>query len=240
MDSAEMTTLAHRLSNALHLSAPPVAIAFAREVPQGVPPFSEPIAPASADGRTGRVPAGCVFWMRGAEGSFTTVPEDHRNCSVGSLTHGMVSLDEIAHMEDVEALVSSGWVNDAMVPAIPTVAQRPSYVAYGPLADGDFDPDVILLRVNGRQMMVLSDAVGDMSIEGKPQCHIVAVAKEQGRTIGSVGCALSRVRTGMSPDEMTAAVPAAKLAEVVEKVERTASVDGDVARYAASDSRRFG
>ena len=33
----------------------------------------------TADGRTGRVPAGCVFWIRGAERSFTTVAEDHGN-----------------------------------------------------------------------------------------------------------------------------------------------------------------
>ena len=45
--------------------------------------------------------------------------------------------------------------------------------------------------------MVLSDAVPGLRIEGKPQCHIVAIAKEQGEVAASVGCALSRVRTGM-------------------------------------------
>ena len=53
------------------------------------------------------------------------------------------------------------------------------------------------------QMMVLSDALPGMRIEGKPQCHIVALAKEHGEVAASVGCALSRARTGMRPDEMT-------------------------------------
>ncbi len=96
-----------------------------------------------------------------------------------------------------------------------------------------------MLRVNGRQMMVLSDAIPGLRIEGKPQCHIVAVAKE-GEPAASVGCALSRARTGMRPDEMTCALPAAGLEQVVEAIERTAATDSVVAKYAADDARRFG
>lgn len=33
------------------------------------------------DGRTGKVSAGCVFWMKATERAFTTVPEDHGNCN---------------------------------------------------------------------------------------------------------------------------------------------------------------
>jgi len=38
---------------------------------------------------------------------------------------------------------------------------------------------------------------------------------------------------------MTVALPAARLAEVVDAVERAAAVDGVVAKYAAEDARRF-
>lgn len=65
-----------------------------------------------------------------------------------------------------------------------------------------------MLRANGRRLMVLSDALPGLRIEGKPQCHIVAVAKEQGEVAASVGCALSRARTGMRAAEMTCAIPA--------------------------------
>ena len=78
---------------------------------------------------------------------------------------------------------------------------------------------MVLIRVNGRQMMVLSDALPDLRVEGKPQCHIVAVAKEQGNVAASVGCALSRARTGMRPEEMTCAIPAQRLGEVVDKLQ---------------------
>src|SRR6202035_1951314 len=101
------------------------------------------------------------------------------------------------------------------------------------------DPDVVLLRVNGRQLMVISDAIPELRIEGKPQCHIVAVAKETGTAAASVGCALSRARTGMTPDEMTCAIPAASFPSAVDAIERTGEIDTVVARYAAQDARRF-
>jgi len=65
---------------------------------------------------------------------------------------------------------------------------------------------VVLVRVVGQGLMTLRDAFPDLPIEGKPQCHIVAMAKE-GRAAASVGCALSRARTGMKPEEMTVALP---------------------------------
>ena len=236
---SDWATLASELSSALHLSSPPLAITFSDAPPAGVPAFDEPMPEPLADGRTGRVSAGCVFWMKAAEATFTTVAEDHGNCSVGSLTHGFKTLEEVAGNSDVAALLDSGWVTMDVVPEIPVVHDRPGAVTYGPLAETPVDPDVVFLRVTARQMMVLSDAIPGLRIEGKPQCHIVAVAKEQGEPAASVGCALSRVRTGMSPTEMTCAIPAARLPEVVAAILHNAEADNAVAHYAAEDARRF-
>jgi uncharacterized protein (DUF169 family) len=180
-----------------------------------------------------------VFWVHALDRTFTTQPEDHGNCSVGSLTHGFTALEDVAGNSDVAALLESGWVTMDVVPQIPVVHERPAAVTYGPLAETPVDPDVVFLRVNGRQLMVLSDAIPGLRIEGKPQCHIVAVAKEEGVPAASVGCALSRVRTGMPPAEMTCALPADQLAGIVESVQRNASADSVVAKYAADDARRF-
>lgn len=239
MPATDWAGLASALADALHLATPPIAITFSPSPPTGVAPFDAPMPPPAQDGRTGRVPAGCVFWIRASERTFVTLPEDHGNCSVGSLTHGLTTLDEVAGNDDVGALLESGWVSPEIIPHIPTVAERPGAITYGPLAETPIDPDVVLLRVNGRQLMVLSDAMPAMQIEGKPQCHIVAVAKEEARPAASVGCALSRARTGMQPHEMTCAIPATQLADVVRRVAVAADVDGAVAKYAADDARRF-
>jgi uncharacterized protein (DUF169 family) len=231
--------LSTRLSAALNLATTPIAITFSDAAPAGVAPFDRPLPAPLDDGRTGRVPAGCVFWNHATESTFSTVKADHGNCSVGSLTHGFVTLDEVAGNGDVAALLETGWVTMDVVPQIPVVTEAPGAVTYGPLAESPIDPDVVLLRVNGKQLMVLSDAIPNLRVEGKPQCHIVAIAKEQDEIAASVGCALSRVRTGMPATEMTIAIPAGKVGDVIDAVERNAVADAAVARYASEDMQRF-
>ena len=188
--------------------------------------------------RTGKVPAGCVFWMKATDRTFSTVAEDHGNCSVGSLTHGLKTMDEVAGNSDVAALLDSGWVTMDVVPQIPVVKTKYRYITYGPLVESS-DPDVVVVRLNATQLMVLHDAIPGLRFEGKPQCHIVAIAKEQGEIAASVGCMLSRVRTGMSPSEVTCAIPASKLGDVIEALDSTCVADGKVATYAAEDGKRF-
>jgi uncharacterized protein (DUF169 family) len=180
-----------------------------------------------------------VFWMKAADRTFSTVAEDHDNCSVGSMTHGFKTLEEVAGNSDVAALLETGWVTMDVVPQIPVVTEAPGAVTYGPLAESPIDPDVVLIRLTAKSLMVLSDALPGLRIEGKPQCHIVALAKEEGVPAASVGCALSRVRTGMPPTEMTCAIPASQLADVVASVEQHAGADNTVAKYAAEDATRF-
>jgi uncharacterized protein (DUF169 family) len=230
---------AEDLVNALGLQNQPLAISFTQEPPSGVEPFADAMPEPTADGRTGRVPAGCVFWMKAAGRSFSTVADDHANCSVGSVTHGFRTLDEVGDRSDVGTLVGAGWVAPEMFPEIPVVKERYPYVTYGPLRDADQTPDVVFLRVNAKQAMTISDAFPGLRMEGKPQCHIIAIAKESQEPALSVGCMLSRVRTGMPNTEMTCAIPGSKLAAAVQQIKTTAAIDGTVANYASEDSRRF-
>ena len=126
--------LAQGLRQALGVAVPPIAITFHDAIPD-VERFDAPMPPPAPDGRTGRVSAGCVFWMKSTSRTFTTVPEDHGNCSVGSLTHGMKSLEEVAGNSDVAALLECGWVTMDVVPQIPVVRTKPAAVTYGPLAE---------------------------------------------------------------------------------------------------------
>ncbi|MFL6216201.1 MAG: DUF169 domain-containing protein [Blastocatellia bacterium] len=233
-------TMAGELSALLGLQTPPLAITFSESAPEGVARFESNVPEPMADGRTGKVPAGCVFWMEAASKTFTTAPEDHANCSVGSLTHGLKSIEEVAGNSDVAAILESGWVTLDIVPLIPVVKQRYDSITYGPLAETVIDPDVVFLRINARQAMILSDAVPGLKFEGKPQCHIIPMAKEHDAVAVSVGCMLSRVRTGMSNNEMTCAIPAARLGEVVGLLKQTAVADNAVAAYASKDAARFG
>jgi uncharacterized protein (DUF169 family) len=188
---------------------------------------------------TGAVAASCVFWIEGTRGIFATKAEDHGNCSVGSLTHGFKTVNEIARNSDVIALCETGWVTPEALGRIAAVREKPANVIYGPLRDMPVEPSVILLRLNGKQQMLLHDAWPALRFEGKPQCHIVPIAKEHEEIAVSVGCMLSRVRTGMSNNEVTCAIPASRLPALIERLRAARGANNEVAAYAAEDSKRF-
>lgn len=240
MTHEDYKALASELAYILSLQNPPLAISFSKSAPAGIAVFQEPMPAPTDDGRTGRVPAGCVFWIKAQDRTFTTTAEDHGNCSVGCVTHGLKTLEQVANKSDVKCLVEAGWVTPEAFPGIPTVKGDPTHVTYGPLYETSVKPDVVFLRLNPKQAMMLSDAMPEISFQGKPQCHIVAIAKEQNQVAISVGCMLSRVRTGMSNNEMTAAIPAGRLHEVVEKLRTASGADKAVVAYASEDSKRFG
>ncbi len=227
------------LQDLLGLGVPPVAIAFASHVPDGIGRLEGLMPPATADGRTGAVAAGCVFWIEGAQKVFATEAQDHGNCSVGSLTHGFKTMEEIAHNADVAALCETGWVTPEAVSKIAVVREKPKNVVYGPLRDMPLEPSVILLRLNGKQQMLLHDAWPDLRFEGKPQCHIIPIAKEGGEIAVSFGCMLSRVRTGMSNNEVTCAIPASRVSALIVRLRAARAADNAAAAYASEDSKRF-
>jgi uncharacterized protein (DUF169 family) len=158
---------------------------------------------------------------------------------VGSVTHGLKSLPEVMGNEDVQGLLESEWVTPEEAMALPVIQERPQAITYGPAAESPIAPDVIFLRINAQQAMVLQDAFGQLPVAGKPQCHIIPMAKEQGQVVMSTGCSLSRIRTGMSPAEMTCAIPAERLAETVDKLDARKAANAAVAVYANGDLKRF-
>ena len=232
---SEAADLSRRLSVALRLEAAPIAIRFSGDAPA----FGAAFAPPNEAGRTGAVPAGCVFWMKATERTFSSAAADHANCSVGSYTHGLIDLATAASRDDVAAVLAAGWVDEAAVKTLPHVATRPESIVYGPLAECIDLPDVVLVRIDGLGLMSLHGAVRDLRVEGRPQCHIVALAKEERAVAASVGCALSRARSGMPPEQMTCAIPGGRLREVVERLEATVALDRAMANYAAQDAKRF-
>jgi uncharacterized protein (DUF169 family) len=233
---------ANRLVAALHLSVPPIAISFNRSPASRPAPAANaayPLAPPNEFGRTGSAPAGCVFWVLATQSPLTTFAADHANCSVGSLTHGFQSLGEVADNDDVAALLASGWVDEVGVSQLPVIRGPTESVTYAPLRSVSEMPDVVLLRTNARGLMILKDAVPALPVEGKPQCHIVAMAHEQNQIAASVGCALSRARTGMKVDEATCVIPGRKLEGLVAELEFHEALDARMAHYAGVDARRF-
>ena len=93
------TTQAAQLEESLQLSLPPVALAFADELPAGVQPYGEV------------APAGCYFWQEAAQRVFSTTAKDHELCSIGVHTHnlaGASASQPVELMTTLEAMQGLG------------------------------------------------------------------------------------------------------------------------------------
>ena len=231
--------MSEQLESLLGLEHPPIAIHFCSSVPTEVTEFGAQYPQPTDDGRTGAVSASCVFWTKASKRTFYTTAADHGNCSVGSLTHGFLSLEQAAGRADVQALCEAQWVAPEIFPHIPTVNNRPEAITYGPLADATSEPDIVFLRMVAKQVMQLHSAVPTLRFEGKPQCHIVPIALDQKVPAVSVGCMLSRVRTGMTRNEMTCSIPFDQLSDILSALSAVCTADRLVAAYASEDGARF-
>lgn len=234
-----MTSASATLNQLLDLDHEPVAITFLTEASSnGVPRFDAPMSEPTEDGRSGRAAAPCVFWMHGHERTFDTMFEDHGNCSVGLFTHGFAGAEDIIDKHDVGALLDVGWVTMEAFAGVEALDRRPTGVRYGPLHEATSTPDVVLLRVTPKQMMAINDAV-EVEWSGKPQCQILPRAANKGVIAASMGCALSRARTGMGDDELTVAVPGNRVDELVDALAAVNNADSAVVGYATADMARF-
>jgi len=226
------------LVDLLGLTHAPVAITFHESVPSDANWYDAPLTDPTEDGRSGRVPASCVFWADAHQASFTTAPEDHGNCSVGRFTHGLVGAEGILDKADVGTLLEVGWVTMEAFAGVAALTTTPAAIGYGPLAESQGDHAVVLLRISPKQMMTIGDAIA-VEFSGKPQCQIIPRAAERNVVAASMGCALSRARIGMSDDELTVAVPAGRVDELLEGLRSVSRADAAVVGYALADKSRF-
>ena len=197
------------LGELLHLDSPPVAIAFVDTPPSGVPHVSS------------TEPAGCGYWRRAAQGEvFFTVADDHKRCPVGAHTHNVpLSPEEQQELMGlVQTMVGLSYLKMEEVPQIPT-RQTPLRVAvYAPLARTPVAPDVVLVRGNAQQLMLLAEAAqaaglaGSNATMGRPTCAVLPESINSARTAASFGCIGNRVYTGAGANDAYYAIPGEHLA----------------------------
>ena len=136
-EHAPSDRLDHDRRHCSALEHPPVAITFHETAPNGATRyFDEPMSEPTPDGRAGRVAAPCVFWIHGHETTFSTLPQDHGNCSVGLFTHGLADAADIVDKADVADLLDVGWVTMEAFADVAALARRPAAISYGPLDGG--------------------------------------------------------------------------------------------------------
>src|SRR5258708_19439273 len=100
------------------------------------------------------------------------------------------------------------------MPQIPPGKTALQVAVYGPLAAAPVPHDVVLVRGNARQLMLLAEAAqaagvaGTGATMGRPTCAVLPEAINTARTAASFGCIGNRVYTGPDDPEAYFAIPA--------------------------------
>jgi uncharacterized protein (DUF169 family) len=203
------------LAELLGLTSTPVAIAFVDAPPPGVSRVAA------------TEPASCSYWRRAAAGEvFYTVADDHKRCPIGAHTHNVTlsPAEQQELMGLVQTMVGLSYLKMEEVPQIPTRKTPLQVAVYAPLAATPLPPDVVLVRGNARQLMLLSEAAqaagvaGTGATLGRPTCSVLPEAINSERTAASFGCIGNRVYTGAGENEAYFAIPGSQLGLVEEQL----------------------
>ncbi|MGD0568484.1 MAG: DUF169 domain-containing protein [Candidatus Sulfotelmatobacter sp.] len=161
-------------------------------------------------------PSGCSFWKLAAEGSvFYADAPDHYGCLVGAYALGAeLSQSQTAELVELtSAMVKLSYVKAQEVAELPHRSDRLRFVIYGPLKLSPSLPDLVLVRGNVRQLMLLTEAaraagfLKSAPAMGRPACAIIPESLASGQAVLSLACIGNRVYTGLGDHEGYCAIP---------------------------------
>jgi len=184
--------------------------------------------------------SGCAYWKLAAQGqSFYTDAADHYGCPIGAHTHGIDLPDETAQELEgvVGRMVELQYIAMEEVPEIPRVPGPFGVAVYAPLSDAAFEPDVVLVCGNAKQMMLLAEAAhlaglsSDTSMVGRPTCAAIPAVMQSARTATNLGCIGNRVYTDLADDELYFIIAGPQLDTVVEKLATIANANDELESY---------
>src|SRR4051812_7829359 len=124
----------------------------------------------------------------------------------------------------VQNMVGLSYIKMEEVPAIPRRTTPLAVAVYSPLASAPVPPDVVLVRGNSRQLMLITEAAqlagvaGVGPAMGRPTCAVLPSAINSHTVSTSFGCVGNRVYTGTTENEAYVAIPGAHLGAIVESL----------------------
>ena len=234
MTNADLTA---RLTAALGLTTPPIALAFTDAAPAGV----------ATSGAV--VPAACAFWRQAEEAVFYAPAVLHTNCPIGAMTMGF-ELSETTSQELIDAvglMCSVSYITPEEISSIPSTGRKSGGIVYGPLADLPVAPEVVLLWLSPRQSMLFNEATGSACWDtttpapllGRPACAALPLALANDRAAFSLGCMGMRTFTDIADDRLLAVVPGDRLGELADALDAIAAANATMAAYYQEKKAQF-
>jgi hypothetical protein len=134
-------------------------------------------------------------------------------------------------------MVGLEYIRMEEVPAMPKRTEPFGVAVYAPLAEAPVDPDVVLVRGDARQIMLVAEAaraagIGhDGASMGRPACSMIPQAMSTARGNTSLGCIGNRVYTGLGDAELYFTIPGSRLPDVVAKLETVVHANRELQQY---------
>ncbi|RDI35430.1 DUF169 domain-containing protein [Lentzea flaviverrucosa] len=221
--------LAQRLSAALTLTTPPVALSFVDTAPVDIPTTQE------------MSPAACAFWRRAENTTFYAPAEAHHNCPIGHMVMGFQMPDHIAAElgELVTNMCECDYIDADEAAKIPSRTGQHVGIVYGPLAQHPNEPTVVLVWLTAQQAMLCNEANGSAKwsaetvprTTGRPACAALPLSVANDTPVMSFGCTGMRTFTEIDDDRMLLAIPATQLAAFVVAAEASAATNRTMAAF---------
>jgi uncharacterized protein (DUF169 family) len=217
-----------QLRNLLSLRWPPVTITFLDAAPASVPRVE-----AAA-------PSGCTYWKAAAEGAaFYTEESHHYGCPIGAHTHGVnlppEHASELTAM--IETMVGVSYLKGEEVAAIPRREAPFNVAVYAPLSAAQGVPDVVIIRGDAKQMMLLTEAVKAAALAHSPEimfrptCAVVPEVIRSGRPSISLACIGNRVYNELGDDELYCALRGVDLSSLLDRLEAVANANRQLEQF---------
>jgi len=217
-----------QLAELLGLERQPVAITFRESAPDGVSKIET------------AAPSGCTYWKFAAEGqTFYTEASDHYGCPIGAHTHGVdLPVETAKELEGlVGTMVELEYIDMQEVAELPRRAEPFGVVIYAPLLDADFEPDVVLVSGNAKQLMLLAEATHSAGVDcatsmvGRPTCAAIPAVIESGCSATNLGCIGNRIYTGIADEELYFAVNGARIDRVIDRLKVIVNANRELEQF---------
>ncbi len=213
-----------------------VALTFSDIRPEGLPHENLP------------QPSACAFWKLAAEGKiFYAEASDHFGCAIGAYTLG-AELTEVQQQELqglVATMVDLSYLKAQEVLELPRRANPLRFAIYAPLGLSPTLPDVVLVRANARQLMLLTEAaraagcLRNSASMGRPACGIVPESAASGQVVLSLACVGNRVYTGLDDQESYIALPGSVLEAICGRLGAILKANEALAAFHAERQNQF-
>lgn len=228
---------ARDLSKTLALAHAPIGLSRMDAAPAGVTRYGK------------ELPSACAFWRVAEKHPVYVTAEDHRNCPIGLMAMGFEPTPEIGARANalVGQMAELGYLDPAEVAHLPMLPRGHKGLLYGPAAEFETRPEVVLLIVTLAQAMVISEGIGRAVLTpghargayGRPACSVIPRALAAAATEMSLACKGARVLAELEEGEMLIAIPGAEIEKSAESVTRAARANEAMESYYRDHRSKF-